>query len=186
MPVEPDMDDERREVLHRDYPADALYMAFLTPERLHPDFVACDLLSDILASGTSSYLHERMVRQSACFSEIDCCVSADADRGLLLIYGKVSADKTHAIAEQELRKALDDFVATPVSDATLQKVKNKSEANLQLQHYKAIDRATALCQYAALGDTSLINTEPERSLAVTLDEVMAMARKTFALGYSGV
>ncbi|MBQ9473047.1 MAG: insulinase family protein [Bacteroidales bacterium] len=180
LPVEPDMAEDRRLVLCRDYPSDAVYMAFLTPERLHPHFVACDLLSDILASGTSSYLHERLVRQSACFSEIDCCVTADADRGMLLVYGKVSDDKDHATAERELHNALLHFVDRPLDEVTLQKVKNKFEANLLLQHYKALDRAVALCQCASLGDTSLINTEPKRLLAVTHDEVMDMARRLFA------
>jgi predicted Zn-dependent peptidase len=85
IPQEPPMQRQRRMTVRRNVPSPLLYMAFPIVNRIHPDFNACDMISDILANGHSSRLYKRLVEQDKLFTSIDAYVSGRIDTGLLYI-----------------------------------------------------------------------------------------------------
>ena len=68
LPQEPVQTQERRQVVKRPVPLDALFMAFHMCSREHPDYYAFDILSDILSNGRSSRLNRRLVQEQKLFS----------------------------------------------------------------------------------------------------------------------
>ena len=68
---EPVQTAERRMEVTRDVPSDALYKAYVMCGRTAPDFVACDMISDILSNGKRSRLYNSLVRERQLFSEIN-------------------------------------------------------------------------------------------------------------------
>ena len=79
LPQEPVQPQERRQVVKRPVPLDALFMAFHMCSREHPDYYAFDILSDILSNGRSSRLNRRLVQEQKMliFRERvmrDCCI----------------------------------------------------------------------------------------------------------------
>ena len=61
----------------------------------------------------------------------------------------------------------------------LEKVANRYESTFVFSQYKASDRAMGLCYYTWLGDTSLVNREPEIYREVTPERLQEAARRVF-------
>ena len=87
LPQEPEQTGERRLVVERPVPLDALFMAF---RMCRPDYYAFDILSDILSNGRSSRLNRRLVQEQKLFSSIDAYISGSRDAGLIHVGGKPS------------------------------------------------------------------------------------------------
>ena len=65
------------------------------------------------------------------------------------------------------------------SEYEVQKVLNKYENTFVFSHYKAADRAMALCYYTWLGDTDLVNREPQEYRRVTAADIQRAAQQLF-------
>lgn len=179
LPKEPEQTEARELRVRRRVPAPMVYMAW--PMCGHSDarFRVCDLLSDVLGNGTSSRLHSRLVREQGLFTEADACISGDADPGLMVLSGKVAPGHSTAEAVAALRAEARRIATEGLSDRELLKVQNKYENTFALGQYKAQDRALALCHYTWLGDTDLVNREPEEYRRVTALDVQRAAQELF-------
>ncbi|MBP5535606.1 MAG: insulinase family protein [Bacteroidales bacterium] len=176
LPVEGDFESRRELEVVRDVPANAIYVARLMCDRLGKDFHAYDMISDLLGNGKSARLYNNLVKRQGLFSEIDACVSGEADRGLFVVSGKLVDGVTFEQAEAAIDDELSLLAQQKVDDNELEKVKNKYESTFVLSQYKAIDRAMALCAYADIGNAALVNDEPSLYRAVTADDVSRVAR----------
>ena len=86
----------------------------------------------------------------------------------------VSLQELDAVLKQEIA----EVVQNGVTEEELQKARNAMEAQFAESGGTMHDRASALAHYHAFyGDTSLINTELERYLAVTRDDLQRVARR---------
>src|SRR5690606_37394003 len=71
IPTEKPQTETRSCTLERDVPSDAIYKVYHMCGRLHEDFYATDLLSDILSNGKSARLYTELVQKQKIFSEIN-------------------------------------------------------------------------------------------------------------------
>ncbi len=163
----------------RSVPSSMVYLAWPMGDRNDPLFRACDLVSDVLGNGTSSRLHDRLVRREGLFVEADACITGDAGPGLMVLSGKladgVSLDQGAEALRSEARQLADEGL----TDYELQKVQNKYENTFVYSQYKAADRALSLCYYTWLGDTGLVDREPQEYRRVTAADVQRAAREVF-------
>lgn len=166
---------ERRVNRSNKVPGDALYMAFCMPERLHPDFYAIDLLSDILSNGHSSRLYRRLLKERQLFADIDCYVSGTVDPGMFIIEGKPSEGVSLAAAEAAVWDEIELLRTTLVADNELLKVKNKVESNLVFSELSVVNKAINLAFFELLGDAQLINSEVEHYRRVSAQDVQRAA-----------
>lgn len=178
-PSEPEQTANRLLRVQRDVPASAVYLAYPMGDRFSPHFRACDLISDILGNGTSSRLHRRLVVERQLFTEADACISGEAGPGLMVLSGKLRDGVSPDQAAEALRGEAMLLTGNTVSDYELQKVQNKYENTFVLSQYKASDRALSLCHYTWVGDTDLVNREPEEYRRVTPTLLMEAARTVF-------
>lgn len=177
------MEPEQREARHlrvqRNVPSSMVYLAWPMGDRSDPLYRACDLVSDVLGNGTSSRLHQRLVRERGLFTEADACISGDEGPGLMVLSGKladgVSCDEGAAAFREEAYRLADEGL----SDYELQKVVNRYENTFVYSQYKPADRALGLCYYTWLGDTDLVNREPEEYRKVTTEVLQTAAREVF-------
>jgi predicted Zn-dependent peptidase len=102
LPAEPEQTAERRLTVERPVAVDALYMAFPMCGRLHPDYYAYDMLSDLLSNGRSSRLVQRLVVERQVFAQVDAYILGSTDPGLLVITGKPAPGVSLQEAEQAL------------------------------------------------------------------------------------
>ena len=179
LPQEPVQTQERRQVVKRPVPLDALFMAFHMCSREHPDYYAFDILSDILSNGRSSRLNRRLVQEQKLFSGIDAYISGTRDAGLLHISGKPSAGVSLEQAEAAVRKELQELQQVAIEEQELEKVKNKFESTQIFGNINYLNVATNLAWFELAGQAEDIDREVERYRAVTAEQLKAVAQETF-------
>lgn len=179
-PQEPEQTSPRHLDVEREVPSNALYLGYLMSDRLHRDFCATDLISDMLSSGTSSRLYNDLVKGRELFTEIDAYITGDNDAGLFVVDGKLKDGVPFDAAKKAVEEHLQRFADETVADDELEKVINRYESTFVYSQYKALDCAMALCYYQRLGHPEWINDEPERYRQVTAYDIARVARSLFA------
>ena len=179
LPQEPPQTALRTKRIVTDVPNPALYMAFHMPPRLHPDFHAIDLLTDLFAGGRSARFYKTLIREKELFESIDCYVSGTFDPGLLVIEGNpaegVSIETARAAIWAELRAVQE----TLVGERELQKVKNKAESALFFSEMSVLNKAINLAYYAALDMPEWINEETVFYQQVSAEDIQRQAQRLF-------
>lgn len=186
LPREPEQTRERRLVVEREVPVDALYMAFHMCGRGEDDYYVYDALSDILSNGRSSRLTRVLQLEKKLFSNIDAYVSGSRDPGLLHISGRLSAGVTLEQAEKAVWEELDRLKAERVDEAELEKVKNKYEATHIFGNIHYLNVATNLAWFELTGQAEDIDREVERYRAVSAERLQAKAVQTFSRDHANV
>ena len=162
-----------------DVPADALYMAFNMPGRLHPDYYTYDLLSDILSEGRSSRLYSELLKEKQLFASVDAYISGTNDPGLFIIEGKLMDDVGLEQATEEVWQILENIKTKGVGNRELDKVKHKTESNIALSELSVLNKAISLGYYELLGEIELINTESDYYNEVTTEDIQRVAKTLF-------
>ena len=179
IPQEPEQTSIRRMEIERNVPVDALYMAFHTCQRLHPDYYATDMLSDLLANGSSSRLIARLVKERQVFSQIDAYITGSTDAGLLQITGKPVQGVTLKEAEEAVWEELEVFRCTLPDIQELEKVKNRYEAEYTFKSTNFLNNAVNMAYFELISQAEDVNEETTRYHAVTPDDICRVATQLF-------
>ena len=179
LPVEQEQTEERRLVVERNVPLDALFMAFHMCDHLHPDYYAYDILSDILSNGRSSRLNQRLVQEKQLFSTIDAYISGTVDAGLFHIAGKPAAGVSLETAEKAVWDELELLKQKFVGEQELEKVKNKFESTQIFGNINYLNVATNLAWFELLGRAEDMETEVKRYRSVTIEQLQQVAQTAF-------
>lgn len=179
LPQEAAQHEPRKMTVKAAVPLDALYKAYPMAARTEQGYYVADLLTEILGGGTSSRLHQSLIKEKKLFSQIDCYHTGSVDPGLVVIEGKliqgVSMETADAAIEEELAK----LMAAPISEKELDKVKNKTESAIVFEDMSVMNRANSLAIYELLGDAEMMNTELGKYRAVTIREMLETSRRIF-------
>jgi predicted Zn-dependent peptidase len=180
LPKEPTQEKPRFTETFADVPLDAIYKAYKMPARMHPDFHAADLLSDVLGRGKSSRLHEKLVRELQLFNSINAYITDSVDEGLLVVQGNVNQhiriEEAHKALENEINKLLQEGI----ENKELEKVKNKALSTFLFSEMEVLNRAMNLCYFTMLGNTDMINDIENQILSVNVEQVEAVAQKVLS------
>ena len=176
---EPRQTSPRHLEVVRDVPASMVYLAWPMCGHNHPHYRTCDLITDLLGSGKSSRLYRRLVLEEKLFTEADACISGEENPGIILVSGKVQEGVNPDVAAEALRKEVGRLSEQKVEDYELQKVINRYENTFVFSQYKAADRALGLCYYTWLGDTSLVNSDPDHYRQITPSLLQQVAAEVF-------
>nr|WP_121273336.1 pitrilysin family protein [Pedobacter schmidteae] len=179
LPVEPVQTAERRETVKADVPLNAIYMAFKMPARTDKTYQTYDLMSDVLSQGQSSRLYNSLLKEQQLFSDVHAYITSSIDAGLFIVEGKlvegVSLEKAEAAIWTELNKLIEQ----PVTAEEITKVKNKSESIMVFAEMSLLDKAMNLAYYELLGDAEGLNTEIDKYLVVTPEQIQQAAKTIF-------
>ena len=180
LPMEPLQMEPRFLTVEADVPLDAYFKAWHISSRLHKGYYTTDLLSDVLSGGGSSRLYQALVKEKQLFSHIDCSHSGSIEPGLLSIEGRlvkgVKMEDAAAAVQEEVEKMKSDLV----SEAELEKVKNKTESMIAFEDMTVMNRANSLANYELLGDADMMNTELARYHEITIHDIKETANEIFA------
>lgn len=179
LPQEPVQTEERRLTVERPVPLDSLFMSYHMCDRLHPDYYAFDILSDVLSNGRSSRLHQRLVQQKQVFSSIDASIAGSVDAGLFHISGKPAAGVSLERAEAAVREELSLLQTELVDEAELEKVKNKFESTQIFGNINYLNVATNLAWFELNSEAGDMEWEVERYRAVTAGQLSEVAKHAF-------
>ncbi|MBS1977378.1 MAG: insulinase family protein [Bacteroidetes bacterium] len=176
IPTEPAQKQKRTLTADAQVPAHALYKAFHSPGRFHPDYYAVDLLGDIMGRGQSSRLYNTLVREKKVFTGVGAYGTGTIDPGLWVVSGRLSDGVSLEDAERAVDELLHEVVAKGVTEEELAKVKNQAEATLQFDEVEVMNRAMNLAFASLSGDASLVNHEAEKIRKVTTADIQRVAK----------
>jgi zinc protease len=154
-PHEPLQTVKKSKELQAKVPTDALYKVYKMPAKGEEGYLEADLISDILGSGKSSLLEQRLVKNGKIFASIGGYITGSVDPGLLVFSGKMESGISANLAEDALDEVLREFLQNEISDRDLQKIKNQGEAMKTYESIQLLNRAMNLAYYAHLGDPDL-------------------------------
>jgi len=179
LPQEPEQTKERKTEVKAKVPLDAFYKCWHMPSRLDRKYYVTDLITDILSGGGSSRLYQSLVKEKQFFSNIECYHFGSTDAGLLAIEGKLVKGIKMEDAEKAVEDELDKMKNELVSEAELQKVKNKTESMIAFEDMSVMSRANSLAYYELLGDASWMNFELEKYASITTEDILQESRNIF-------
>lgn len=164
-------------------PLPAVVHAWRAPSETAADAPALELLADILGTGRSSRLYERLVRGEQAASEIEVFPYLLEKGGLIGVFAignpQTSLEKLDGLIDEEIAKVRD----SGVSAEELQKAKNLKLREIASSYGTMQSRAENLAHYHVMfGDTAKINHEWERYEAVTPADIQRVASKYFQPG----
>lgn len=169
---------ERRKILNNSRAIAPSYMsAYLTVPSDHHDWYALNILADIIGQGNASRLYTALVARNLA-SGVPEGVAESRGQSLFRIgvalLPNVSVETVEAIVDAEIARIQSDGVTQAEMD----------KARLQERQYSAEQLGTALGKASFLARSTLyyndpnrINTELDRILAVTAEDVQRVARR---------
>ncbi|MEO6939546.1 MAG: pitrilysin family protein [Candidatus Kapaibacterium sp.] len=177
---EPVQTEERRVIVSDEpVPLSGVFYAYKTPAEGTPDFIALDLLTDVLSTGRSSRLYKKLVYELQIASEVSAYVDSREMPGLTYIYA-IAANP-----EQEpksLEDAIEEVIAKVIRDGVLpeelEKSMNKTEARLVASRVTVQGKADQLAHAAIFyGDANRANTLIDEYRRVTTEDLRRAAEK---------
>lgn len=178
--VEPPLGGEVRDTVYDEIQLPAVIQAYRIPAQGTDDFYALSMLSTLLSQGESSRFTKELVdnQQKAMF--VGSFPFDLEDPGVSLAFGICTA----GVDPMDLEEGMDAVIKTTqdelISDKEFQKLKNQIEDDFVSSNSRVAGIAESLANYYMyFGDSNLINTEIDRYLAVTREDIQRVAKEYF-------
>ena len=177
---EPPMKEEIRDTILDDVQLPGVMMAYRIPAQGTDDFYAIELMSMVLSEGESSRLNKKCVEESQSAMYVGSFPFSSEDPGLSFVFGIANADVTPDKLESEVNKEFEKMQTELISENEFQKVRNMLENDFLGNFRSMIGIAENLANYEMyFGDANLINTELDRYLKVSREDIQRVAKKYF-------
>ena len=178
--VEPEKTAEVRDTVWDNIQLPAVVMGYHIPAQGTPDFYAVSMLSQLLSQGESSRLQKEVKDKQQKSLFVGSFAIPTEDPGLAMMFGIVNM----GVGPDELEKAIDVEIAKTqnelISEEEFQKLRNQVENDFIGGASTMEGIAENLANYRVyFGDSNLINTELDRYLKVTREDLKRVANKYF-------
>jgi zinc protease len=178
--VEPPQLGERRTVVRKPAQLPVIFVAYHVPQTNHPDHYALEILDNILSSGESSRLHQRLVDRDQLAIQIGSFTGTDFDPGLFIFTLMPRAGIDPIACEKALYEELAKIAADSITEAELAKAKNILQATFYRTVQTINGRGNAIGTYEIFfGDyKKLFNASAEMN-KVTVADIKRVAGMYF-------
>ncbi|MGI9235365.1 MAG: M16 family metallopeptidase [Woeseiaceae bacterium] len=178
--VEPEQSGERRLVIETDTQAPLLHLAFHAGRAADPETQHMKLLLNILTTGTSSRLHQRLVEEEQVALKIRAIQMEGFDPGLVYFLVTLPPGGDLASAEERVLQELSRVAVEGVTRAELAKAKNILLADFWRSMSTIDGKAAALGNFAVFtGSYENLFSLPEEISATTSEQLQAVASSVF-------
>lgn len=166
------------DVKRQNTPLPASMFAWRAPAETAPDSYALEMLTNILAEGRSSRLYRRLIDAEQAAVEAQAFPLLNEKAGMVAVFAignrGVTLSKLDELINDEVAKVRKDGV----TDEELQKARNQRESEWASSYGTMQSRARALAHYHVFyGNTDLINTELQKYLSITRDDLHRVANE---------
>ncbi|HAK00421.1 MAG TPA: peptidase M16 [Bacteroidales bacterium] len=182
--VEPRRMAEVRDTVFDNIQLPALIHAYPLPALGTPDFYAMDMLGILLSRGQSSRLHRQLVDEDKLAMSIQAIPLGLEDPGLKIIFGLPNMGVEMKALEAGVQKQIDRVRNELITEREFQKLRNQVESTLVNANTTIARRATTLANnHLLFGDAGRINTELDRYMAVTREDILRVAQEYLKTEY---
>lgn len=178
--VEPPITSEIRDVVYDNVQLPAVIQAYRIPKQGTDDFYAVDMLRTLMAGGQSSRLNRALVdEQQKCLFAGSFPIPLE-DESVALAFGianmGVAPEDVESAMDVEYNKVKEELI----SEREFQKLRNQIENTFVSGNSTVAGIAESLANYHMyFGDANLVNTEIDRYMAVTREDIQRVAKKYF-------
>ena len=178
-PREPQQRAGRVKTVTRNVPYPMLLKGWKMPHRLHPDFCAFDLLSDLLGNSKSSCLYREFIAKRQLFTDISVTVTGTAGPGILALVARPADGVDIHEANAQLEQFLyNDLQFGPHFSHNLQKVKNKNESALLSNEIKLDGRTSILAVEESISKAEDFENDLQKYQAVGEEQILRLMHES--------
>lgn len=178
--VEPPQQKEIREIVYDNVQLPMVVFAYHIPEQGTPDYYALRMLTTLLSGGESARLQKEIKDKKQMALAVGSIPLSLEDPGLFIVYGLTNVGVKAEDLENAIESEIDKVKKELISEYEFQKVRNQIESDFVNQNSRVAGIAENLADYLVyFGDPNLINTEIERYMKVTREDIKRVANKYF-------
>jgi len=176
--AEPTQDGEREVSLRRVGDVQVVGMAYHIPSGLHPDFIACDVLSDILTDAPSGRVYKALIDTKKASSQFGMTFQLK-EPGLVYFGAEVLKEKSIDSVKKIMIETIENFAKTPPTKEEVDRVKTKGIKNIELLLNNAQRVGIGMSEYIAQGDWRLLFHTRNLLEKVTPEDIQRVAAKYY-------
>jgi len=155
-----------------------VFIGFRSPAIGDIDYYPFTLLFDILSSGESSRLYQTIVDKEQLAAQVAAFPLALEKAGIGIFYAIAQPGKNVKDIEKAFFREIDKVLKNGVTEDELTKAKNIKESEFIFGKKDVLEKAQTLARYNSYyGDPSLINTENDKFLSVSADDILRVANQ---------
>ena len=174
----PDLGGEVREEVFDNVQLPGVFQAYRMAEQGSDDYYAMQMLTTLLSGGQSSRFQKEIVDNKEIAAFVGSFPFALEDGGLFVSLGLVNVGNTPEELEEAMIAEIERVKTEDISDREFQKLQNQIENDFVSSNSTVRGIAESLADYHVYyGDADLINSEIDRYMAVTKDDIKRVAKK---------
>jgi predicted Zn-dependent peptidase len=178
--TEPAMTAEVKDTIYDNIQLPLVCFAYHIPAQGTKDYYALNLLTSLLSQGQSSRLYKELVDKQQKAVYAGSSPIALEDPGLFFTYAISNAGISADELEKSMQAELDKVKKELISEREFEKLRNQTEAGFVSENSSVAGIAENLSNYYLyFGNTNLINTEIEKYMKVTREDIKRVANEYF-------
>ena len=159
-------------------PLPAIAITYLAPSIRSKDTAALSLAEEILSGGDSSRLYQTMVYEQQIAQRASFNADLREDLGMVAFSAVIASGKPIEAAEKSLNEQIQKVLKDGVTQAELDKAKNRLLTAKLLERETNNGKASVLGQFAVVyGDANRVNTDLAELQAVTAAQIKDVLNK---------
>lgn len=177
---EPALGGEVRDTVYDNIQLPAVVQTYRIPAQGTDDYYAVDMLSRLMSGGESARLYRSLVdeQQKAVF--VGSFPFQMEDPGVTIAFGVANQGVSTQDVEDAMDAEFEKVQKELIPEKEFEKLRNQIESDFISQNSTGAGIAENLANYKMyFGDTNLINTEIERYMAVSREDIRKAAQKYF-------
>jgi len=156
----------------------AVFIGYISPPHEHEDTPALQLLNSVLVDGESSRLHKRLVKDEEAAFGVFGFYDSRLGPSLFRLIGASNAGVDIGVVEELIQEEVVKVQAEGITEEELEKVKIQWKKSFITSRQTCMQKAEAIQHYAFYhDDLAEINTDIDRYMAVTTDDVKRVANE---------
>ena len=178
--VEPPLGGEVRDIIYDRIQLPAVVMGYRIPANGTPDFYAVELLNRLLTGGNSARMNVALRDQQEVAVYVGAFNFPFEHPGIAMIFAVANAGVEAGALEAAMQQEIDALQTVPITTEELAKLKIQLETELIGDNSRVAGIASSLATaHVLLGDTDLVNTEIDRYLELSAEDLQRAARTYF-------
>ena len=178
--VEPPLNGEVRDTIYDNIQLPAVIEVYRIPAIGTKDFYAAYMLSELLSGGNSSRLNKALVDEKQLALYVGSFPYPLEDPGIYFLFAVTNMGKSPKDVEDGIHAEIEKVKTELIGDKEFTKLRNMIETEFISENTKMKDIAESLANYKMYyGDANLINTELQRFMDVTKEDIRNVAKKYF-------
>lgn len=167
-----------KEVIYDNIQLPGLFMAYRLPEQTHEDFYALQMMNDVLSGGTSSRINKTVVEKDQMAQYAFSFAYGLEDAGCGIFAAIAAPDVSLDSIQMAFDKQIEIIQTELISDEEFEKIRNQYENDFVSSNSTIAGISENLADnHVYNGGASKVNTELEKYMSVTKEDIMRVAKK---------